>query len=95
MKKVKTDAFWERNTLFIKIPQPEIHGFPENTWIAVTGTPPGLKTVSSTHLFEALHEVGDPEIIAKLALLSKEVPPKEIEEAVVKKVKEELENVLG
>ncbi len=90
----KTEYFWERGSLFVKIPEPETHGYPSNTWIAITGVPPRLKALSSTHLEEALSEVGDPEIVAKLSVLSGEVPPSKIEKEILERVKEKLEKVV-
>uniref|UniRef100_A0A6H1ZPI8 Uncharacterized protein n=1 Tax=viral metagenome TaxID=1070528 RepID=A0A6H1ZPI8_9ZZZZ len=61
-------VFWDEPTrvLYVKIPSPKEHGYPENTWIAIWGLAPELEVYSSTHMYE----IPDRRIAIKLAELS-------------------------
>lgn len=94
-------GFVELGTIFVEVPEPKKHGYPENSWLAIEGLPPKQKVFSSTHLVEALWGMAGSDVVAKLGVLSGQEEgvrslfrAEAISQEVVDKAKKKLEEVL-
>lgn len=63
-------SFVELGTIFVEVPTPKKHGYPEKSWLAIKGVPPTQEVFSSTHLHEALFGRAGTDVVAKLGVLS-------------------------
>lgn len=95
-------SFVELGTIFVEVPEPSKHGYPEKSWLAIKGVPPTQKVFSSTHLTEALLGYAGSDVVAKLGILSEQeggvrslFKAKAVPQEVIDKAKEKLKEVVG